>query len=161
MIQDGEADIVISGAAESPISPISMACFDPIKATSARNDDPEHASRPFDRDRDGFVMGEGGAVLLLEEYEVAKSRGAHIYCEVTGFASRGNAYHMTGLRTEAYAMTEAINDAMAQGGTQPTTSTTSTRTARAPSRTTATRRRPTSRRSASRPTRSRSARSSR
>ena len=119
MIQDGEADVVISGAAESPISPISMACFDPIKATSARNDDPEHASRPFDRDREGFVMGEGGAVLLLEEYEFARSRGAHIYCEVTGFASRGNAYHMTGLRKEAYAMTEAINDAMAQGGTQP------------------------------------------
>jgi minimal PKS ketosynthase (KS/KS alpha) len=119
MIQDGEADIVISGAAESPISPISMACFDPIKATSARNDDPEHASRPFDRDREGFVMGEGGAVLLLEEFEFARSRGAHIYCEVTGFASRGNAYHMTGLRKEAYAMTEAINDAMAQGGTKP------------------------------------------
>jgi minimal PKS ketosynthase (KS/KS alpha) len=119
MIQDGEADTVISGAAESPISPISMACFDPIKATSPRNDDPEHASRPFDRDREGFVMGEGGAVLLLEEFEVALARGAHIYCEVTGFASRGNAYHMTGLRKEAYAMTEAINDAMAQGGTQP------------------------------------------
>ncbi len=119
MIQDGEAEIVISGASESPISPISMACFDPIKATSARNDDAGHASRPFDRDRDGFVMGEGGAVLLLEEYEAARQRGAHIYCEVTGFASRGNAYHMTGLRTEAYAMTEAIKDAMTQGGTQP------------------------------------------
>ena len=119
MIQDGEADIVISGASESPISPISMACFDPIKATTPRNDDPEHASRPFDRDREGFVMGEGGAVLLLEEYETAKARGAHIYCEVTGFASRGNAYHMTGLRKEAYAMTEAIKDAMAQGGTKP------------------------------------------
>jgi minimal PKS ketosynthase (KS/KS alpha) len=119
MIQDGEADIVISGAAESPISPISMACFDPIKATSARNDDPAHASRPFDRDREGFVMGEGGAVLMLEEYDVARARGAHIYCELTGFASRGNAYHMTGLRKEAYAMTEAIRDAMAQGHTQP------------------------------------------
>jgi minimal PKS ketosynthase (KS/KS alpha) len=119
MIQDGEADVVISGASESPISPISMACFDPIKATSPRNDDPEHASRPFDRDREGFVMGEGGAVLLLEEYEHARARGAHIYCEVAGFASRGNAYHMTGLRKEAYAMTEAIRDAMAQGNTQP------------------------------------------
>jgi minimal PKS ketosynthase (KS/KS alpha) len=119
MIQDGEADIVISGASESPISPISMACFDPIKATSHRNDDPEHASRPFDRDRDGFVMGEGGAVLILEEYESAMQRGAHVYCEVTGFASRGNAYHMTGLRPEAYAMSEAIRDAMQQGGTQP------------------------------------------
>jgi minimal PKS ketosynthase (KS/KS alpha) len=119
LIQDGEADIVISGASESPISPISMACFDPIKATSARNDDAEHASRPFDRDRDGFVMGEGGAVLILEEYEAAKQRGAHIYCELTGYANRGNAYHMTGLRPEAYAMSEAIRDAMQQGGTQP------------------------------------------
>jgi minimal PKS ketosynthase (KS/KS alpha) len=119
LIQDGEADIVIAGASESPISPISMACFDPIKATSSRNDDPEHASRPFDRDRDGFVMGEGGAVLILEEYEAAKDRGAHIYCEVAGYATRGNAYHMTGLRPEAYAMSEAIRDALAQGGTQP------------------------------------------
>jgi minimal PKS ketosynthase (KS/KS alpha) len=119
MIQDGEADIVISGAAESPISPISMACFDPIKATSQRNDDPEHASRPFDRDRDGFVMGEGGAVLVLEEMEAALARGAHIYCEVSGFAGRGNAYHMTGLTKEADEMTEAILDAMRQGGTKP------------------------------------------
>jgi minimal PKS ketosynthase (KS/KS alpha) len=119
MIQDGEADIVIAGASESPISPISMACFDPIKATSQRNDDPEHASRPFDRDRDGFVMGEGGAVLVLEEIEGALARGAHIYCEVTGFAGRGNAYHMTGLTKEAEEMTEAILDAMRQGGTKP------------------------------------------
>jgi minimal PKS ketosynthase (KS/KS alpha) len=119
MIQDDEADIVIAGASESPISPISMACFDPIKATSQRNDDPEHASRPFDRDRDGFVMGEGGAVLILEEIEAALARGAHIYCELTGFAGRGNAYHMTGLTKEAEEMTEAILDAMRQGGTKP------------------------------------------
>ncbi len=119
MIQDGEADIVISGASESPISPISMACFDPIKATSQRNDDPEHASRPFDRDRDGFVMGEGGAVLVLEELESALARGAHVYCEVSGYAGRGNAYHMTGLTKEAEEMTEAILDAMRQGGTKP------------------------------------------
>jgi minimal PKS ketosynthase (KS/KS alpha) len=119
LIQDDEADIVLAGAAESGISPISMACFDPIKATSRRNDDPEHASRPFDRDRDGFVMGEGGAVLVLEELESAIARGAHIYCEVTGFASRGNAYHMTGLTSDAAEMTEAILDAMRQGGTKP------------------------------------------
>jgi minimal PKS ketosynthase (KS/KS alpha) len=119
MIQDGEADIIISGASESPVSPISMACFDPIKATSQRNDDPGHASRPFDRDRDGFVMGEGGAVLILEEFEAARARGAHIYCEVVGYATRGNAYHMTGLRPEAYAMTEAILDAMRQGEVKP------------------------------------------
>jgi minimal PKS ketosynthase (KS/KS alpha) len=119
MIQDGEADIVISGAAESPISPISMACFDPIKATSHNNDDPEHASRPFDLDRDGFVMGEGGAVLILEELESAMARGAHIYCEVLGFASRGNAFHMTGLKADALDMIEAISDAMRQGNLQP------------------------------------------
>ena len=119
MIEDGEADIVITGAAESPISPISMACFDPIKATSHRNDDPEHASRPFDRDRDGFVMGEGGAVLIVEELEGAIARGAHIYCEVAGFASRGNAYHMTGLKADGLDMTEAISDAMRQADLKP------------------------------------------
>jgi minimal PKS ketosynthase (KS/KS alpha) len=119
MIQDDEADIVITGAAESPISPISMACFDPIKATSHRNDDPEHASRPFDRDRDGFVMGEGGAVLIVEELESALQRGAHIYCEVAGFASRGNAYHMTGLKADGLDMAEAIFDAMRQANVNP------------------------------------------
>ncbi|HXG12817.1 MAG TPA: beta-ketoacyl-[acyl-carrier-protein] synthase family protein [Gemmataceae bacterium] len=119
LIQDGEADIVIAGAAESGISPISMACFDPIKATSRRNDDPAHASRPFDRDRDGFVMGEGGAVLILEELEGALARGAPIYCEVAGFANRGNAFHMTGLRPDGLEMAEAILDAMKQGGLKP------------------------------------------
>jgi minimal PKS ketosynthase (KS/KS alpha) len=119
LIQDGEADIVISGATEAPISPISMACFDPIKATSRRNDDAAHASRPFDRDRDGFVMGEGSAVLVLEEFESAINRGAHIYCEVAGYANRGNAYHMTGLRPDGAEMAEAILDAMAQGGIRP------------------------------------------
>lgn len=119
LIQDDEADIVITGAAESGISPISMACFDPIKATSRRNDDPAHASRPFDRDRDGFVMGEGGAVLVLEELESALARGAHVYCEVAGFASRGNAFHMTGLRPDGLEMADAIMDALRQGGLQP------------------------------------------
>jgi len=119
LIQDGEADIVISGASETGISPISMACFDPIKATSSRNDDPGHASRPFDRDRDGFVMGEGAGVLVLEELESARARGAHIYCEVAGFASRGNAYHMTGLKPDGLEMGEAIADAMRQAKLEP------------------------------------------
>jgi minimal PKS ketosynthase (KS/KS alpha) len=119
LIQDGEADIVITGASETGISPISMACFDPIKATSSRNDDPEHASRPFDRDRDGFVMGEGAAVLILEELESARARDAHIYCEVAGFASRGNAYHMTGLKPDGLEMGEAIADAMRQAKLEP------------------------------------------
>jgi minimal PKS ketosynthase (KS/KS alpha) len=119
MIQDGEADIVISGASESPISPISMACFDPIKATSQHNDDAAHASRPFDRDRDGFVMGEGGAILVLEEFEAARARGAHIYCEVVGYSTRGNAYHMTGLQADAVEMSDAILDAMRQAQIKP------------------------------------------
>jgi 3-oxoacyl-(acyl-carrier-protein) synthase len=96
-----------------------MACFDPIKATSSRNDDPAHASRPFDLERDGFVMGEGGAVLLLEELEHAQRRGAHIYCEIVGFASRGNAFHMTGLKADGLDMAEAITDAMQQGDMAP------------------------------------------
>ena len=119
LIQDDEADIVIAGAAESPISPISMACFDPIKATSQRNDDAEHASRPFDRDRDGFVMGEGCGILILEDFESAKARGAHIYCEVVGYSTRGNAYHMTGLKPDAVEMSEAIRDAMRQAQIEP------------------------------------------
>ena len=119
LIQDGEADIVISGASESGISPISMACFDPIRATSARNDSPESASRPFDSDRDGFVMGEGGAVLVLEELEHARARGAHVYCEISGYAGRGNAFHMTGLKPDGLEMSEAIKDAMRQGNHVP------------------------------------------
>ena len=119
LIQDGEADVVIAGAAESGISPISMACFDPIKATSRRNDDPAHASRPFDRDRDGFVMGEGGAILILEEMQHALERGAPIVCEVGGFANRGNAFHMTGLRPDGVEMAEAIRDALGQAGLKP------------------------------------------
>jgi minimal PKS ketosynthase (KS/KS alpha) len=119
LIEDGVADVVIAGAAESPISPIAMACFDAIKATSARNDDAEHASRPFDRDRDGFVMGEGAAVLVLEEAERARRRGARIRCQVGGFATFGNAYHMTGLRREGVEMAEAITRAMDQARMGP------------------------------------------
>jgi minimal PKS ketosynthase (KS/KS alpha) len=119
LIQDGDADVVLSGASESGISPISMACFDPIRATSARNDEPESASRPFDGTRDGFVMGEGGAVLVLEERSHALARGAHIYCEITGYAGRGNAFHMTGLKPDGLEMADAIMDALRQGDTEP------------------------------------------
>ena len=119
LVQDGEADIVIAGAAEAPVSPIAIGCFEPIKATSTRNDDAAHASRPFDLKRDGFVMGEGSAVLILEEMNHALARGAHIYCEVGGYSSRGNAYHMTGLRPDGVEMAEAIVDAMHQAGIKP------------------------------------------
>ncbi|OHV20324.1 beta-ACP synthase [Parafrankia soli] len=119
LIVDGEADIVIAGASDAPLSPISIACFDAIRATSARNDDPEHASRPFDASRDGFVMGEGSAVLILEELESARARGARIYCEVGGYASRSNAFHMTGLRPDGVEMAEAIRIALDQARLDP------------------------------------------
>jgi minimal PKS ketosynthase (KS/KS alpha) len=112
-VEEGRADVCIAGASDSPISPITMACFDAIKATSSNNDDPEHASRPFDADRDGFVMGEGAAVLVLEELEHALARGAHVYCELSGYATFGNAYHMTGLTSEGLEMARAIEFALA------------------------------------------------
>ncbi|WP_354644041.1 beta-ketoacyl-[acyl-carrier-protein] synthase family protein [Kitasatospora camelliae] len=112
-VEEGRADVIIAGACDSPISPITVACFDAIKATSARNDDPEHASRPFDATRDGFVLGEGGAVLVLEELSRARRRGARIYGELGGFATFGNAYHMTGLTQEGREMSEAIDHALA------------------------------------------------
>ncbi|GLY69652.1 putative polyketide beta-ketoacyl synthase 1 [Amycolatopsis taiwanensis] len=114
LVQDDEADVVITGAADSPLSPVTSASFDAIKATTPDNDDPEHASRPFDRDRTGFVLGEGGAVLILEELEHARARGAQIYCEVSGYAARSNGFHMTGLRPDGAEMSLAIDDAMAQ-----------------------------------------------
>ncbi|MEU2735874.1 beta-ketoacyl-[acyl-carrier-protein] synthase family protein [Streptomyces sp. NPDC007095] len=119
-IEEGRADVCIAGASDSPISPITMACFDAIKATSPNNDDPEHASRPFDAHRNGFVMGEGGAVLVLEEYEHARARGAHIYCEISGYATYGNAYHMTGLTSEGLEMARAIDTTLAQARVDPT-----------------------------------------
>ncbi|GJF27401.1 putative polyketide beta-ketoacyl synthase 1 [Kitasatospora sp. NE20-6] len=115
-VEDGRVDVCIAGASDSPISPITVACFDAIKATSERNDDPEHASRPFDATRDGFVLGEGGAVLLLEEYEHARRRGARIHCEIGGFATFGNAYHMTGLTQEGLEMSAAIDSALEHAG---------------------------------------------
>ncbi|MEU4240819.1 beta-ketoacyl-[acyl-carrier-protein] synthase family protein [Actinoplanes sp. NPDC026619] len=119
LIQDGAADVVVTGAAEAPITPISMACFDAIRATSARNDEPATASRPFDATRDGFVMGEGSAVLILEEYECARRRGAHVYAEIVGYANRSNAYHMTGLRPDGAEMARAIAAALDQARLAP------------------------------------------
>ncbi|CAL9295971.1 beta-ketoacyl-[acyl-carrier-protein] synthase family protein [Streptomyces olindensis] len=119
MIEDGRADICIAGASDSPISPITMACFDAIRATSPNNDDPGHASRPFDAHRDGFVMGEGSAVLVLEELEHARARGAHVYCEIGGYATFGNAYHMTGLTSEGLEMARAIDTALGQARLDP------------------------------------------
>jgi minimal PKS ketosynthase (KS/KS alpha) len=119
LVEDGDADVVLAGASDAPISPISMACFDTIRATTANNADPEHASKPFDARRDGFVMGEGAAVLVLEELEHARRRDAAVYCEVTGYANRCNAFHMTGLRPDGTEMAEAIRQALDQGRTDP------------------------------------------
>ncbi len=95
IIRYGRADIVITGGAEAPIVPISVAGFCANRAMSTRNDEPHRASRPFDIDRDGFVMGEGAGILVFEEYEHAIARGAKIYCEVAGFGATGDAYHIT------------------------------------------------------------------
>jgi len=119
LIREGSADVMIAGATDAPISPITLACFDAIKATTPSNDDPEHASRPFDQHRNGFVLGEGCAVLVLEEIGAARRRGARIYAEIGGFATRCNAYHMTGLRPDGREMAEAIRVATDEARINP------------------------------------------
>ena len=114
-VRDGYADVMIAGGAEAPLSPLCFGAFALIRAMSTNNDDPEHASRPFDRHRDGFVMGEGGASVVLEEYGRAVSRGARIYGEVAGFGVTNDAHHMTAPLPDgsqaARAMRIALTDA--------------------------------------------------
>lgn len=115
MIQYGDADVMVVGGAEAATSPITVAGFASMRALSSRNDEPEKASRPWDEDRDGFVLGEGAGVLVLEEYERAKSRGAQIYGEVLGFGMSADAFHITGPAENgeggATAMRNALKDA--------------------------------------------------
>lgn len=120
LIREGSADVMVAGSSDAPISPITMACFDAIKATTPRHDDPERASRPFDGTRNGFVLGEGAAIFVLEELESARKRGAHIYAEIAGYATRSNAYHMTGLRPDGAEMAEAIRLALDEARMNPT-----------------------------------------
>ncbi len=119
-IRDGYADVMIAGGAEAPLAPLCFGAFALIRAMSTRNEEPETASRPFDKDRDGFVMGEGAAVLVLEEYERAKSRGAKIYAEVAGYGTTNDAHHMTAPRPDgsqaARSMRLALEDANVSAG---------------------------------------------
>jgi len=114
-IRDGYADVMIAGGAEAPLAPLCFGAFSLIRAMSTRNEEPQVASRPFDKDRDGFVMGEGAAVLILEEYERAQSRGAKIYGEVAGYGTTNDAHHMTAPRPDgsqaARSMQLALDDA--------------------------------------------------
>lgn len=114
-IRWGKAKIIITGGADAPVTEASIGGYNALKALSTRNDDPTKASRPFDVDRDGFVMGEGAGVLVLEEYEHAKARGAHIYAEVAGAAMTSDAYHITATHPQGLgaiqAMKSALNDA--------------------------------------------------
>ncbi len=118
-IRDDYADVMICGGVEAPLNQLCFGAFALIRAMSTRNDDPGHASRPFDRDRDGFVMGEGAAVLVLEEYERAKSRGAHIYAEVCGYAFCNDAHHMTAPRPDGSQAARAIRGALKDARVEP------------------------------------------
>ena len=119
MLQYGRADVMITGGAEAAITPLAMAGFIQMKAMSTRNADPEKASRPFDRDRDGFVIGEGAAILILETLEHAQKRGARIYAEISGYGSTCDAYHMTAPDPEGHGAANSMREALADAGIEP------------------------------------------
>jgi 3-oxoacyl-[acyl-carrier-protein] synthase II len=119
IIQRGEADIMVAGGAEAPITPSAMAGFCQAKAMSTRNDDPQHASRPFDIGRDGFVIGEGSAMMIVESYDHAKARGARIYGEICGAGMTGDAYHLTAPHPEGLGAKLAMRVALKDAGLKP------------------------------------------
>ena len=115
-IRLGKAKVIVAGGSEAPVTAASVGGFTSMKAMSTRNDDPKHASRPFDVDRDGFVMGEGAGALILEEYEHAKARGARIYAEFAGAAMTADAYHMTSTHPEGAGALRAMQDTLKDAG---------------------------------------------
>ena len=119
MIQHGDADVMVAGGAERGSSPTSMGGFCAMKAMSTRNDDPTHASRPWDKERDGFVLGDGAGILVLEEYESAKARGARIYCELAGFGATSDAYHMTAPSESGEGAARCMGMALRDAGINP------------------------------------------
>lgn len=119
LIAYGDADVMVCGGAEKASTPMGIGGFGCMKALSHRNDDPEHASRPWDRDRDGFVLGDGAGVLVLEEYEHAKARGARIYAELCGFGMSGDAYHMTATPETGEGAARSIMGALNDAGISP------------------------------------------
>ena len=118
-VRDGYADVMLAGGAEAPLSLLCYGAFSLIRAMSTRNDDPAHASRPFDKDRDGFVMGEGAAVLVLEEYDRARARGARIYAEVAGYGTTSDGHHMTAPRPDGAQAARAMRQALADAHVAP------------------------------------------
>lgn len=120
IIQRGDADAMICGGAESAITPMSVAGFAAMRALSTRNEDPAHASRPFERDRDGFVLGEGAGIMILEELEFAKRRGAKIYAELVGYGNTADAFHITMPDETASGQTRVMQMALNDGGVEPT-----------------------------------------
>ncbi|MSR36569.1 MAG: beta-ketoacyl-[acyl-carrier-protein] synthase II [Gemmatimonadetes bacterium] len=116
LIRSGEVDVAICGGVEAPLGPLSFGAFALIRAMSTRNDDPERACRPFDHERDGFVMGEGACILILEDEERARARGARIYAELRGFGVTNDAYHMTAPRPDGSQAAAAMRRALATGG---------------------------------------------
>jgi 3-oxoacyl-[acyl-carrier-protein] synthase II len=118
-IQRGESDAMICGGAEAPITPLALAGFCAMRALSQRNDDPARASRPFDKDRDGFVMGEGAGIIILEALEHAQARGAKIYAELAGYGATGDAHHMTAPAPGGEGAARAMQRALATGGLRP------------------------------------------
>jgi beta-ketoacyl-acyl-carrier-protein synthase II len=119
MIQNGDADAIIAGGSEAAVTPIGLASFCSLKALSTRNDDPTHASRPFDKDRDGFVLSEGAGILVLEEYELAKRRGANIIAEVAGYGATGDAYHITAPLPDGAGAARGMRIALHDAGVNP------------------------------------------
>src|ERR1039457_658790 len=119
IIERGDADAMIAGGTEAAITPMGVGGFAAMKALSTRNDDPTHACRPFDKDRDGFVCGEGAGILIMEELEFAKARGAKILAEVIGYGMSADAYHMTGIAPEGQGAQRAMRAALKDAGIAP------------------------------------------